>query len=118
MAIQSKRNFVVRGLLTVGVILSTLIVAISIGQMSKSDGTGNNATAVTWLAIGLFAFAISLGRILVEAFAQASQQNKAQHVHVQLSRGLCPTCGYDIRSAGDRCPECGTIARVSSPEVS
>ncbi len=47
-----------------------------------------------------FPLAISAG-ILALQIRQADKLKRA-------SRGLCPTCGYDLRETPTRCPECGT----------
>ena len=109
MSLRTSSQSFVRIAVTVVLISSTLVLSVAIGQLASwevLDGA-DKSWNVTLLAIGLFAFALSLGKLSVDAFAHATRQNKDIHKLREFSRGVCPTCGYDIRVASERCPECG-----------
>jgi hypothetical protein len=52
---------------------------------------------------------------LLAAAPLAFAGRAARQRRVRLRRGLCLSCGYDLRGGGERCPECGTPASAVPP---
>jgi hypothetical protein len=74
---------------------------------------GYSATAVPcWIVVALFAAWPLTSGVIAGLRARTRR--------VRTRRGLCPSCGYDLRATGqaggqllDRCPECGRINPTS-----
>ena len=62
-------------------------------------------------------FSVWLGTpLLLSAVLPAWWLLRARRARREGSRGMCRSCGYDLRATPDRCPECGTIAaRAPAP---
>jgi hypothetical protein len=68
----------------------------------EARSIGFVAIAPCWFLLLLFAALPSL-RLLTQVRSWRSRR-----------RGLCPSCGYDLRATPGRCPECGQAAPTAS----
>jgi len=62
---------------------------------------------INGLAILLAALALLWGGVMVHVYRRDARR---------MREGLCMRCGYDLRQATDRCPECGEPMRTARPD--
>jgi hypothetical protein len=68
-------------------------------------GTTICAVPFWWIALSAFVPVATLAALAV---------SRRRIAAVRANRGLCASCGYDVRATPGRCPECGTVVEKQS----
>jgi hypothetical protein len=76
------------------------------GFMYQQGGSTLGAGfATTHVAAPFWALALATGVVPVARVVRRALRQRVRR------RGVCPSCGYDLRASPDRCPECGEVVR-------
>ena len=58
-------------------------------------------------AAGFVIFGIAIVILTIGLTGSLWHIYRRRKIRYRIAKGLCPTCGYDLRKSSKRCPECG-----------
>jgi hypothetical protein len=84
---------------------------VACGSGTLDLGVGQNLLSIPLPLVAVIG-------LLFPVFKLRSILARRDQLRLAALRGLCPACGYDLRTTPARCPECGTsITAARSPEL-
>jgi hypothetical protein len=87
----------------------------AIAVLQRTDVASVLSTSVA-TALGTTMF-LGLVLVITDGMLMVRAEYKRLHRTHQRVRGLCPTCGYDVRANDERCSECGEPLRPDAPPL-